>query len=111
MPQPTRRSLGARSKAPVFVEDTIKLKPSLELRLGFRGEFTNGWNEAQGRASNYVFNSAGIILTTAGHRRFCLQREQRQVPAGAARRPRLVALASKKTVIRAGFGLYYALHR
>ncbi len=37
-----------------YAEDAIKLKPSLELRLGFRGEFTNGWNEAHGRASNFV---------------------------------------------------------
>ena len=40
-----------------FVEDTIKLKPSLELRLGFRGESTTGWNEAHGRAANYDFRS------------------------------------------------------
>ena len=26
-----------------FVEDTIKVNPSLEVRIGFRGESTNGW--------------------------------------------------------------------
>src|SRR5207302_9476614 len=46
----------------VFAEDTIRIKPSLEVRLGFRGEFTNGWNEANGRASNYAFDCNGVIL-------------------------------------------------
>jgi len=32
------------------------------VRLGFRGEFTNGWNEAHGRASNYTFVN-GVIQT------------------------------------------------
>ena len=30
-----------------YAEDAIKLKSNLELRLGFRFESTNGWNEAQ----------------------------------------------------------------
>ena len=45
-----------------FAEDAIKLTPSLELRLGFRGEFTNGWNEAYGRASNYSVHQRGDRL-------------------------------------------------
>src|SRR4029077_9706689 len=44
-----------------YAEDTIKLKPSLELRIGFRGESTNGWKEAYGRASNYAFAPNGVI--------------------------------------------------
>ena len=92
-----------------YVEDAIKLKPSLELRIGFRGESTNGWNEAHGRASNYTFDPNGVIVTqplvsssafTVNNAKF--------LPA-----PRVAAawspFASKKTVIRAGFGLYYAL--
>ena len=46
-----------------FAEDTIKLTPNLELRLGFRAEFTNGMNEANGRASNYYFTN-GVINST-----------------------------------------------
>jgi hypothetical protein len=34
-----------------FVQDAIHLTPHLELRLGFRAESTNGWNEAHDRAS------------------------------------------------------------
>src|SRR6266404_2344759 len=44
-----------------YAEDVIKLKPSWELRIGLRGESTNGWNEAYGRASNYAFSSQGVI--------------------------------------------------
>ncbi len=91
-----------------YAQDVLKLTPKLEIRLGFRGEFTNGWNEAHGRASNYIFDSNGVIETepvigssalTVNHATF--------LPAtriGIAWAP-----FSNKTVIRVGFGSYYAL--
>jgi hypothetical protein len=92
-----------------YADDTIRLKPSLELKLGFRGEFTNGWNEANGRASNYLFDSNGVIVTQpiVGGSPFT-NNNAKFLPApraGLAWSP----FASKKTVIHAGFGLYYAL--
>jgi hypothetical protein len=97
------------SEGALYAEDAIKLRPSLEVRLGLRAELTNGWNEANGRASNYAFGSTGVIATqpfvggsayTTNNAKF--------LPAPRAS----VAwspFGSKKTVLRAGFGLYYAL--
>ncbi len=91
-----------------YAEDAIKLTPSLELRLGFRGEFTNGWNEAYGRASNYLFTDGVINTNPAVGNSALTVNNAKFLPA-----PR-VSIAwspfgSKTTVIRAGGGLYYAL--
>ena len=91
-----------------FAEDAIKITPNLEVRLGFRGEFTNGWNEASGRASNYLFTD-GVINTnpTVGNSPFTAN-TAKFLPApriGVAWSP----FGSRKTVIRAAGGFYYAL--
>ncbi len=93
-----------------FAQDAIKLTTGLELRLGFRGEFTNGWNEAWGRASNYVFDANGVLETQplVGHSVFSAN-NAKFLPAprlGVAWSP----FGSRKTVVHAGFGLYYALN-
>src|SRR5437879_4890701 len=107
---PSYAPLGWRSlEGAFYVEDAIKVRPSLELRIGFRSETTNGWNEAHGRASNYAFDSNGVVVTqpVVGGSAFSVN-NSKFLPA-----PRVAAawspFASKKTVIRAGFGLYYAL--
>src|SRR6202030_2644239 len=69
-----------------FVQDTFRIRPRLTVTLGFRDEFTTGWNEAHGRASNYTFSN-GIIST--------------QPRVAVAWSPLRV-----RTVIRVGFGMY-----
>jgi hypothetical protein len=93
-----------------YAEDAIKLRSNLEINLGFRGEFTTGWNEALDRAANYVPGPNGVLLTSPaiGSSVFS-NNEAKFLPA-----PR-VSLAwspfrSKKTIIRAGGGIYYALN-
>jgi len=87
-----------------YAEDVIRFSPNLTVSLGFRGEFSTGWNEAHGRAANYT-SSNGVIssephiassLFTVNNATFLPE-------------PR-VALAwsplGPKTVLRAGFGMY-----
>ncbi|HET9179165.1 MAG TPA: carboxypeptidase-like regulatory domain-containing protein [Terriglobia bacterium] len=107
---PSSTLLGWRSfEGAFYAEDVLKPKPSLELRLGFRAESTDGWNEAHGRAANYRFNSAGVIDTQPTLGRSALTvNNAKFLPSprlGVAWSP----FASRKTVVRAGFGLYYSL--
>ena len=89
-----------------YVDDSIRFTPRLTLSLGFRDEFTNGWNEAHGRASTYVF-SGGVIQTqpVVGSSAFTRNNGKflPQPRLGVAWSP----FAGKRaTVVRAGFGLY-----
>ena len=91
----------------VYAQDVIRLSPKLTLSLGFRGEFSTGWNEAHGRAANYTF-PGGVISSqpriasstfTTNNAKFLPQPR-----IGLALSPYL-----DKTVIRAGFGMYNEL--
>jgi Carboxypeptidase regulatory-like domain len=89
-----------------YVQDNMRLRRNLTFTLGFRDEFTNGWNEATDRAANFVFNSQGVIETNprVGHSVFTVN-NARFLPeprAGLAWDP----FGHGKTVIRAGFGIY-----
>jgi len=57
-------NLGYRSlEAAWYVQDEIKLRPNLTVRLGVRDEMTNGWNEVANRCTNYFFDSNFVIQT------------------------------------------------
>jgi hypothetical protein len=87
-----------------FAEDVIRLTSKFTLSLGFRDEFSTGWNEAHGRAANYTFPD-GIISTQpqVGDALFTTNN------ATFLPQPR-VGLAwspfGNRTVLRAGFGMY-----
>jgi hypothetical protein len=85
-------------------EDVIRIRPRLTLSLGFRDEFSTGWNEAHDRAANYTFTN-GIISTQPriGGSLFT-ENNAKFLP-----RPRIGLAWSpigRKTVLRAGFGMY-----
>jgi hypothetical protein len=87
-----------------YAEDVIRVTPRLTVSLGFRDEFTTGWNEAHGRAANYTFNNHVISdqpriadsLFTVNNAKFLPQPR-----IGIAWSP-----ISPRTVFRAGFGMY-----
>jgi hypothetical protein len=89
-----------------YVEDTIRVNRDLTVSLGFRDEFTTGWNEAHGRAATYTFTN-GVISSEphVGESAFTTN-NGKFLP-----QPRLGLAWSPfgnahKTVVRAGFGMY-----
>jgi hypothetical protein len=90
-----------------YAQDGWRVTPHLLLSLGFRSEFTTGWNEAHGRAANFVFSN-GLIQTqprvgssafTVNHAKFLPE-------------PRIGLVwspGSGRTVVRSGFGVYNGL--
>jgi hypothetical protein len=107
---PTANELGWRSLFGAwYVEDAIKLRKNLTLRAGFRHEFTTGWNEAFGRAANYVTDANGVLETDprVGSDAFSKNNATRLFSArlGLAWDPR----GDGKWAVRAGFGTYYSL--
>jgi hypothetical protein len=89
-----------------YIQDSLRLRPNLQLTLGFRSEFTNGWNEATGRASNFLFGADGVIETQprVGHSAFTVNN------AKFLPEPRMGLawdiFGHSRTVVHAGFGLH-----
>src|SRR5215472_9419940 len=87
-----------------YAEDVVRVNSSLTLSLGFRDEFSTGWNEAHGRAANYTFTD-GVISTEPriAHSIFTTNNAKflPQPRIGVAWSP-----FQRKTVLRAGFGMY-----
>ncbi len=107
---PSATTLGFRSLFGAwFVDDTIKLRRNLTVQLGLRHEFTTGWNEVAGRASNYITDGNGVLLATphTGDSLFTQNNAKRLFAprASVAWDP----FGKGKTAIRAGFGVYYSL--
>ncbi|MGA8540108.1 MAG: carboxypeptidase-like regulatory domain-containing protein [Terriglobales bacterium] len=90
-----------------YAEDVIRVTPKLTVSLGFRDEFTTGWNESHDRAANYTFSNGvisnqphvGNSLFTVNNAKFLPQPR-----IGVAWSP-----LRSKTVFRVGFGMYNEL--
>ena len=88
-----------------YAQDSIRVTPKLTVSLGFRDGFTTGWNEAHGRAANFVFSNGAIqTQPRIAHSAFTVNNAKflAQPRIGLAWSP-----FGTKTVIRGGFGMYY----
>ncbi|HMF77134.1 MAG TPA: TonB-dependent receptor [Bryobacteraceae bacterium] len=107
---PNHNELGWRSLFGAwYVQDSMKLRRNLTLQLGLRHEFSTGWNELSGRASNYISDASGVLLTAPRVGNSVFTQNNAKWLLG----PR-VGLAwdpfgNGKTAVRAGFGTYYSL--
>jgi len=104
---PTPTPLGWRSWYGAFyAEDVFRMTSNLTVTLGFRDEFTTGWNEVDGRASTYTYTN-GVINTQpqVGNAATIINNGKflPQPRVGVAWSP---FHFTRKTVIRAGFGMY-----
>ena len=96
-----------------YVEDVMRVRSDVTVSLGFRDEFSTGWNEANGRAANYASGSTGLVCASQPAPNVCLPQVGNSLftinRAKFLPQPR-IAVAwrpfDKETVIRAGFGVY-----
>ena len=107
---PTANELGWRSLFGAwYVQDAIRLRHNLTIRAGIRQEFTTGWNEAFGRAANYIAGPDGVLETAprVGNSTFTANNGTKLFSArvGLAWDP----FGNGKMAVRAGFGTYYSL--
>jgi hypothetical protein len=90
-----------------YGQDTMRLSSRLTLSLGFRGEFSTGWNEAHGRAANYTFSNGVISTQPRVASSLFNTNNEKFLPE-----PRIGVAWSpwgSKTVLRVGFGIYNEL--
>jgi carboxypeptidase family protein len=92
-----------------YAQDNIQVRPNLTIRLGLRHEFTDGWNDGTGRASNFIYDTNGVLLTNpmVGSSVYQENNSKRLFAprVGVAWDP----FGKGKTSIRAGFGTHYDL--
>ena len=108
VPSPTIHSFRQLEGA-WYVQDSIQVRPNLTLRLGLRHEFTNGWNDAKGKAANVIYDTNGVMLSNALTGNSALTENNAKLlfspRIGLAWDP----FGKGKTSIRAGAGTYYTL--
>ena len=97
-----------------YAEDVIRVRPTLTVSLGFRDESSTGWNEAHDQAANYTLRPQCVSSArpsppaTSACRRLAVPCSP-TIARHSCREPRIGLAWSpfdRKTVIRAGFGMY-----
>ena len=97
------------TEAAWYVQDNIQLRSNLSARVGLRHEFTNGWNEAHGRASQWIPDANGVLPTTIRVGGSALTQNNATKLFGPRVGVAWDPFGSGKTSVRAGVGIYYTL--
>ena len=91
-----------------FLEDTYRISPRLQARVGFRSQSSTGWSESQGRAGVYGFTN-GVINTTPSVQQNAINNNRAlllpEPRAGLAWN----VFGDGKTSVTAGAGLHHSL--
>jgi hypothetical protein len=92
-----------------FVQDTMRLRRNLTVELGLRHEFTDGWNEVEGRAANYLTGPNGVLLTNPQVGSSIFTQNNAKKLFGPRAGLAWDVFGNGRTAVRAGFGTYYSL--
>src|SRR5262249_39144441 len=107
---PNPSPLGWRSTLGAwYVEDVMKLRSNLTLRVGIRHEFTDGWNEAFGRGANYISDANVALVTNPRVADSVFTQNNAKKLFGPRVGLAWDPLSNGNTAIRAGFGTYYSV--
>jgi len=90
-----------------YAQDAIALRSNLTLTLGVRHEFNNGWNSPTGLASNFVFGPTHALLTQPVVGNSVYSENNAKALIGPRVGLAWAPLGGSKTVIHAGFGIFY----
>jgi hypothetical protein len=90
-----------------YAQDAIALRSNFTLTLGVRHEFNNGWNSPRGLASNFVFGPTHALLTQPVAGTSVYSENNAKALIGPRVGLAWAPLGGSKTVIHAGFGIFY----
>jgi hypothetical protein len=92
-----------------YVQDEIKLSRKLNVNIGLRHEFTNGWSEKNGKVANFVAGPDGVLLTAPRITTQLFEKNNARFLFGPRAALAWDPWGQGKTTVHVAGGLYYNL--